>query len=919
MLHKPIVWGFFLLLLSTIFTCVPFIAFSQISGNDIRVHQVACPPTRSTPLALDDVYIIETEEEARFCPVSNDYLPDAKTPSFTILEISRSNERDDPDDGRHMGENDDEEDKDEDNAETEIIREGICLNVKSGTKANERLFIRYRICTDGGNCSEATALIFVRKVRNRQIWTASEQVLTSPQKSVVIPVLTNDRPRLFSTHVNIKAVQNGTAEVRNNDILFNPAEGFSGLAKIQYEVCQIIDNKRSCRPAFAYVHVCDLSPAPIAKNDNYTVQAGDILEVVAPGVLDNDLLNGSTGVRTRLTRYASKGTLQFRANGSFTYSPDQEARGEDSFAYELLNDQGTSDVAEVTINLLEPETPFQTSPDYYSLTEGGRLSVTPEEGVMKNDRVDNRQETTVILGQATKFGTLILAQDGSFQYTHNGSEERKDSFTYRLATEGKHSGHETVHLQIENVNDPPVAVPDTYQIPGDGLNLSVDAQMGVLANDRDIEGNNLVAILVDQPLNGRVQMEASGAFTFQGNSAVTTTQTFTYRAFDGMNYSQKVAVILSPGINSPLIAMDDQYEVTAGNTLTITKEQGLLANDTVGEKVPRIEITRQPIFGNLTLNSDGSFRYTTTSDLAGTELFTYRLTDQGRQSNDAIVAITITPENRPPIVENEGPLSLQAGQAISLNVLENDVDPEAASLYVADLTLTDPSAGSITWNDRGDFTFAPHYLFSGRVEAVYTVSDGHNEVQGSVIIDVFPPETMSLTVRSGDEVNLCQSLSLGAQNGIYVNHIYIEPRAGKLEETDACAVYYPQNREHDILMDEILLSICEQGDNCKTLAVELEIVPELKVYGGFSPNSDSYNETWQISGIQWYQENKVSVYNNEGDLVFQGVNYDNSEVVWQGHGNYGQYSGQPLPEGSYSYVIHLNGHKSRSGSVILAR
>jgi gliding motility-associated-like protein len=66
-----------------------------------------------------------------------------------------------------------------------------------------------------------------------------------------------------------------------------------------------------------------------------------------------------------------------------------------------------------------------------------------------------------------------------------------------------------------------------------------------------------------------------------------------------------------------------------------------------------------------------------------------------------------------------------------------------------------------------------------------------------------------------------------------------------------------------------------------------------------TPNGDGVNDLWEIENLVSYPNNKVSIYNRSGRLIFSKTNYNND---WNG-----QYSGINLPEDTYYYVILLNG------------
>jgi hypothetical protein len=98
-------------------------------------------------------------------------------------------------------------------------------------------------------------------------------------------------------------------------------------------------------------------------------------------------------------------------------------------------------------------------------------------------------------------------------------------------------------LTVTPVNDPPVANPDFYATPQGvtlvttdplGILTATTLDDGVLANDKDPEGDAMTASIVTNPTRGTVTLNANGTFTYTpGPTALFgATDTFTYRAID---------------------------------------------------------------------------------------------------------------------------------------------------------------------------------------------------------------------------------------------------------------------------------------------------------------------------------------------------------------------------------------------------
>ncbi|WP_101749394.1 gliding motility-associated C-terminal domain-containing protein [Flagellimonas pacifica] len=80
----------------------------------------------------------------------------------------------------------------------------------------------------------------------------------------------------------------------------------------------------------------------------------------------------------------------------------------------------------------------------------------------------------------------------------------------------------------------------------------------------------------------------------------------------------------------------------------------------------------------------------------------------------------------------------------------------------------------------------------------------------------------------------------------------------------------------------------------------------------FTPNGDGNNEAWVIPGIDNYPNNKVSVYNRWGHVVFSANSYRNN---WEG---FYKSRNEKLPAGSYLYIIDLgDGSKPIQGWIFI--
>jgi hypothetical protein len=99
----------------------------------------------------------------------------------------------------------------------------------------------------------------------------------------------------------------------------------------------------------------DLPVAPVATDDQYSIDQNRVLTVPSTtGVLTNDSSSAAAALFATVVGQAGNGTAELNNDGSFTYTPNVNFIGMDSFTYQASDDSTTSNVATVTINVTDP-------------------------------------------------------------------------------------------------------------------------------------------------------------------------------------------------------------------------------------------------------------------------------------------------------------------------------------------------------------------------------------------------------------------------------------------------------------------------------------------------------------------------------------------------------------------------------------
>ena len=122
----------------------------------------------------------------------------------------------------------------------------------------------------------------------------------------------------------------------------------------------------------------------------------------------------------------------------------------------------------------------------------------------------------------------------------------------------------------------------------------------------------------------------------------TTLDPYSYTGSDPLD-----GIVTITGINLPPVASNDSYSITerayaSDPSLVVGAGSGVLANDTDPQGIPlTASLVSGPAPGSLTVNSDGSFIYTSNTGYLGADSFTYQASD-GYNGTIATVSLTVT-------------------------------------------------------------------------------------------------------------------------------------------------------------------------------------------------------------------------------------------------------------------------------------
>jgi hypothetical protein len=186
---------------------------------------------------------------------------------------------------------------------------------------------------------------------------------------------------------------------------------------------------------------------PVAQDDAYQTDEDVTLSRSAPGLLQNDSDPNGDNLTVSVSVWPTKGSLSVSADGSFSYTPDANDHGSDSFSYNVSDGRGGMDTGHVSIDVLAVNDAPLAVGDAHTTAYSEPLIVGAP-GLLLNDSDVEGDSLTASLVSPASHGTMALAPDGSFSYEPDVDFAGWDSFTYAVSDGTVSSAAATVSISV---------------------------------------------------------------------------------------------------------------------------------------------------------------------------------------------------------------------------------------------------------------------------------------------------------------------------------------------------------------------------------------------------------------------------------------------------------------------------------------
>jgi VCBS repeat-containing protein len=383
--------------------------------------------------------------------------------------------------------------------------------------------------------------------------------------------------------INITNVANAntallTATLNTNTLTLDYIDNQTGMATITIDV-----SDGSCTEQEIFVvTVVPQNDAPVGSPDVINVAEGGTATTTTANnssVLTDDTDTENDPLTATLVPGSGPlhhlGSFSLSSSGTFTYIHDGSETTTDTFEY-TLSDGLSSVTVSVTINI----TPVNDCP----------VAATPTLDIT----VDEDDPNTVLNFNTVFTDADILPVPNMLSYTVTHTNASLATLTFNTATltidyKDDQNGSMVVtvtaddnascntttdvfNITVNSVNDIPNTVTDTIQVDEGGTATTTTANSSsVLDNDSDVDGPNPINMeIVSMPQFGTLAWSGTGTFTYIHDSSETTTDSFSYRTYDGQDRGNTVVVSIN------IMPINDCPQNTVFRNSTINEDSGAI-------------------------------------------------------------------------------------------------------------------------------------------------------------------------------------------------------------------------------------------------------------------------------------------------------------------------------------------------------
>ena len=488
-------------------------------------------------------------------------------------------------------------------------------------------------------------------------------------------------------------------------------------------------------------------------------------DIGSSSILSANTVSGLTNTFSLVSQGAKGSVVITDAQaGNYTYTPNANETGSDSFTFTVVNSNGGSPVtAQVLVNVL-PQDDVTVAQDINIVIDEG----TVYESALPVIELDGDKLTLITVTPSSLGRFNYYSTTGKVRYSPNYSDTNGvDTFSYKVNDGTSDSNIATVTVTINPVNNAPETSSSSLSSVVAGGSRS-----GVL-NGIDWDGDPLIFSIVTQPSLGSVAITnvVTGDVTYTANANIDifSRDSFTYKVSDGLLDStpRTVEVVIYPDTVTPTV-FDRSYTIDENGVLGRNFSAMLYAGYS---SATTYQVVSQSQNGELN-HVDGSdrFTYIPRTNFIGSDSFTYTATENGMVSNIATITINVVDvEFTPEVSFSEKRIA--TGESVSDVLTATDGDGDAITYSV----VAQPSSGTVLLDSlTGAYTYTSTATTPVSDYFIWAATDSKgNAANAMVYFTVFDAANTVPTV-SGLAINDLNGGDVVANDVLLATYNYVD-------------------------------------------------------------------------------------------------------------------------------------------------
>ncbi|UYQ95762.1 Ig-like domain-containing protein [Chitinophaga horti] len=756
---------------------------------------------------------------------------------------------------------------------------------------------QFTVTVSDGNGGTATITVdvTVTSVNDVPVGTNDSQT-TNEDTPVNGAVAATDVDGDALTYAKATDPSHGTVTVNSDGTYtYTPSANYHGADQFTVTVS---DGNGGTATITVDVTVTSVNDVPVGTNDSETTNE----DTPVNGKLTATDADGDALTYVKASD-PSHGTVVVNTDGTYTYTPSGNYHGADQFTV-TVND-GNGGTATITVDITVTsvnDVPVGTN-DSETTNED-----TPVNGAVAATDVDG-DALTYAKATDPSHGTVTVNSDGTYTYTPSANYHGADQFTVTVSDGNGGTATITVDVTVTSVNDAPVGTNGSET-------TNEDTPVNGAVTATDVDGDALTYTKATDPSHGTVTVNSNGTYTYTPNADYHGADQFTVTVSDGNGGTATITVAISvTAVNDVPVVTNDQrttaQDVAVNGTVTATDRDNDPLTFTKGS---------DPSHGTVTVNTDGTYRYTPASGYSGSDQFTINVSDGQGGTAVATVSLTVT-AGAPGVtmvktavrtgnqvtysftISNTGAVTLitVSFTDAKLGISNKVVDVNGGLAPGASVVITE--VYTITDADRLQGKVSNTASVNATSAAGAAASDISGTAAGNdqpTVITLPPPPVANddqANVRTNQSITI-NLLGNDRGEGVTLDPLSIEivttPQHGTVTiNTDGTITYRPNagfNGEE--AFSYRVRNVDGVYSNTASVRVSVSFL-NITVPNVFTPNGDGTNDRLEIRGIEQFADNELVIVNRWGNEVFRQRRYNNA---WNGDG---------LNEGTYYYLLRV--------------